>query len=250
MAGHSHWAGIKRKKGVIDAKRGRLFSRLARNIMSAARQDGGDVNANLQLRYAVEKAKAANMPADGIQRAIQKGLGELPGQTLEEITYEGYGPNGVAFLVEALTDNRNRTVPEIRRIFEGSGGSLGGVGSVAWMFEKKGLITIDREAAEEDVLMEIALDSGADDLETVGSSYEISTAPQTLLRVQKALTEKEIPLESVEFTQMPKSTIKLDRNMARRVLSLFEKLEDHEDVQNVYANFDISDEVMAEVAAT
>jgi len=249
MSGHSHWAGIKHKKAVVDAKRGRLWSKLARMIIVAAKSGGGDPSANLTLRYAIEKAKAANMPKDTIEKAIKRGTGEIGGASYEEVLYEGYGPNGVAIMIEALTDNRNRTAPEIKRVFEKSGGSLGTTGCVSWMFNTKGLITVGTANVDEDELMELALGAGAEDMENTGEVFEITCDPEAYEELKKALEEKEIPIEVAEISKVPQTMVAIeDEKTARRVISLMEAMEDHEDVQNAYANFDISDEVMAKFA--
>jgi len=248
MSGHSHWAGIKRKKGVADAKRSAQFSKVARIIMTAAREGGGDPDANAKLKNAVDKARQVNMPKDNIERAIKKGTGELPGVSFEEATYEGYGPGGVAVLVEVLTDNRNRTTSELRKLFETRGGNMGSSGCVAWMFEKKGLITIDTSAIGEDELLDLALDAGADDMKAAGSFYEITTSVTDFAQVKASLEQKNLPFQIAEITSLPKQTASVEGDVARRVLALLEELEDHEDVQNVYANFDISDELFQDLA--
>jgi len=246
MSGHSHWAGIKHKKAVVDAKRGRLWSKLARMIIVAAKSGGGDPSANLTLRYAIDKAKAANMPKDTIEKAIKRGTGEIEGASYEEVLYEGYGPSGVAIMIEALTDNRNRTAPEIKRVFEKSGGSLGTTGCVSWMFNTKGLITVGTANVDEDELMELALGAGAEDMENTGEVYEITCDPEAYEELKKTLEEKEIPMEVAEISKVPQTMVAIaDEKTARKVISLMEAMEDHEDVQNAYANFDISDEVMA-----
>ncbi len=245
MSGHSHWAGIKHKKALVDAKRGRLWSKLARMVIVAARSGGGDPSANLSLRYAIDKAKAANMPKDTIEKAIKKGTGDLGGVAYEEVLYEGYGPSGVAVMVEALTDNRNRTAPEIKRIFEKHGGSLGTTGCVGWMFNKKGLITVGTADIDEDALMELALGAGAEDMENTGEVYEITCDPSAYEELRKTLEAKEIPMEVAEISMVPQNTVEIsDEHVAGRVISLMEAFDDHEDVQNAYANFDIPEEVM------
>ena len=245
MAGHSHWAGIKHKKAANDAKRGKLWSKIARMIIVAAKVGGGDPAANLTLRYAIDKAKAANMPKDTIEKAVKKGTGELGGVTYEEVLYEGYAPGGVAIMVEGLTDNRTRTAPEIKKIFERRGGSLGAVGCVNWMFKKRGLITIKSDAVDEDTLMDVALSNGADDMENTGELYEITCAPDAYDDLKAALEEKSFALESAELSMVPENTVTVsDPEIARRILSLMDDFEDHDDVQEVYANFDISDEIL------
>jgi YebC/PmpR family DNA-binding regulatory protein len=246
MSGHSHWARIRRSKAANDAKRGRLWSKLARRIIVAAKVGGGSVEENLSLRYAIDDAKAANMPKDTIHKAIQKGTGELDGESYEEVIYEGYGPGGVAFLVECLTDNRNRTAPQMRKIFESAGGQLGSSGCVAWMFEKKGTFVVSAQVADEDTLVEIALDAGADDVTTEGDLFEIVCQPGSFSDVTKALAEKAIETVTAEIAMVPKSTVSVEGDKAKQVLRLMEALEDQDDVQNVYANFDVPDEVMAE----
>jgi len=246
MAGHSHWAGIKHKKAANDAKRGKVWSKIARMIIVAARNGGPDPAANLALRYAIDKAKAANMPKDTIEKAIKKGSGDLEGASYEEVLYEGYGPGGVAVMVEALTDNRNRTGPEVKKIFERRGGSLGATGCVAWMFDKKGLITVPTEGVDEDVLMDLALTAGAEDMENTGRVYEITCAPSDFEAIKKAIEEAGIAMEVAEVAMMPKTRVEVaDVEGARKILGLMEDFEDHDDVQNVYANFDIPDEVLA-----
>lgn len=250
MAGHSHWAGIKHKKAVIDAKRGKLWSKLARMIIVAARSGGGDPSANLSLRYAIDKAKAANMPKDTIEKAVKKGTGETGGVAYEEVLYEGYGPSGVAVMVEALTDNRNRTGPEIKRIFEKHGGSLGTTGCVGWMFNKKGLITVATAKVDEDALMELALGTGAEDMQNTGEVYEITCDPGAYEELKRALEAKEIPMEVAEISMVPQTTVEIsDAHVAGRVISMMEAFDDHDDVQNAYANFDIPDEVVARLSS-
>ncbi|MBL7188373.1 MAG: YebC/PmpR family DNA-binding transcriptional regulator [Phycisphaerae bacterium] len=245
MSGHSHWAGIKHKKAAVDAKRGKAWSKIARMLIVAAKQGGGDPAANLTLRYAIDKAKAANMPKDTIEKAIKKGTGDLGGASFEEVLYEGYGTNGVAIMIEALTDNRSRTGPEIKRIFEKHGGSLGTSGCVNWMFSKKGLITVNMEGADEEQLMEIALNAGADDMEAAGEVFEITCDPSAYEQLKQTLQEKEIVTEVAEISMVPQTTIDIgDEQKAKRIISLMEAFDDHDDVQNVYANFDISQEIM------
>jgi len=249
MAGHSHWAGIKHKKAANDAKRGKVWSKLARIIIVAARNGGGDPSANLALRYAIDKAKGANMPKDTIEKAVKKGTGDLEGANYEEVLYEGYGANGVAVMVEALTDNRNRTGPEVKRIFEKHGGSLGTTGCVNWMFSKKGLITVGTAQVNEDDLMELALGAGADDMENTGDVFEITCDPAAYDELKKALEGKAIPMEVAEISMMPQTTIAIeDEAVAKRIVSMMEAFEDHDDVQNAYANFDIPDEVMVKLS--
>ncbi len=249
MAGHSHWAGIKHKKAANDAKRGKVWSKVARMIIVAARSGGGDPSANLTLRYAIDKAKAANMPKDTIEKAVKKGTGDLEGANYEEVLYEGYGPSGVAVMVEALTDNRNRTGPEIKRVFEKHGGSLGATGCVNWMFSKKGLITVGTATVDEDDLMELALGAGAEDMQSTGEVFEITCEPAAYEELKKVLEAKEISMDVAEISMVPQTMAAIDNEaVAKRVVSLMEAFDDHEDVQNVYANFDIPDEVMAKLS--
>ena len=249
MAGHSHWAGIKHKKAAVDAKRGKLWSKIARIIIVAAKAGGGDPAANLSLRYAIDKAKAANMPKDTIEKAIKRGTGDIEGANFEEVLYEGYGPGGVAVMIEALTDNRNRTAPELKRIFEKHGGSLGTTGCVSYLFNKKGLITVGTAKADEDELMELALGAGADDMQNAGEVYEITCDPSAYEELKKTLEEKEIPMEVAEISMVPMTMVPVaDEHTARRVVSLMETLDDHDDVQNAYANFDIPEETMSQVS--
>ncbi len=249
MSGHSHWAGIRYKKAATDAKRGRVWSKLARMIIVAAKTGGGDPAANLSLRYAIDKAKSANMPKDTIEKAIKKGTGEVEGVSFEEVLYEGYGPGGVAIMVEALTDNRNRTTPEIKRLFEKHGGSLGASGCVNWMFSKKGLITVNTAETGEEQLFEIALNAGADDMQNTGEVYEITCDPAAYEKLKERLKEKEIPTEVAEISMVPQSTVPVnDDKTAKKIISLMEDFEDHDDVQNTYANFDIPDEIVSRIS--
>ncbi|MBN1591179.1 MAG: YebC/PmpR family DNA-binding transcriptional regulator [Pirellulales bacterium] len=247
MAGHSHWAGIKHKKALVDAKRGKLWSKLSKAIIVAAKTGGGDPDANLRLRYAIDDAKAVSLPKDNIQRAIKKGTGELDGGNLEEVVYEGYGAGGAAILCEVLTDNRNRTAPEIRKIFELADGKLGSTGCVAWMFESKGLFLIPKDQADEDTLMEVALEAGADDVAQQGKNFEVTCSPTVYRDVAAALDAAKIEPEVKEITLVPANTVDLEADSARKVLRLMERLDDHDDVQNVSSNFNIPDEVMAEL---
>lgn len=249
MSGHSKWAGIKHKKAKVDAQRGRVFTKLIREITVAARVGGGDPGGNPRLRTAVQAAKAVNMPADNIERAIKKGTGELEGVTYEEITYEGYGPGGVAVLVEVLTDNKNRTVGEIRKIFSRHGGNLGESGCVAFLFEKKGYIQVDAAKVDEDRLMTIALDSGAEDLRREEGVFAVTAAPKDFEKVRDKIVKSGIQPLSAEVTMLPKSTVKLEGKQAEQMLRLMEELEEHDDVQHVYANFDIPEEIMAALSA-
>ncbi|HEX41831.1 MAG TPA: YebC/PmpR family DNA-binding transcriptional regulator [Phycisphaerales bacterium] len=246
MSGHSHWAGIKHKKAANDAKRGKVWSKVARMIIVAAKNGGGDPSANLALRYAIDKAKAANMPKDTIEKAVKKGTGNLDGSSFEEILYEGYGPGGIAVMVDTLTDNRNRTGPEIKKVFERHGGSLGTSGCVGWMFSQKGLITVAVSAAAEDDLMELALSAGADDMQTSGDVYEITCAPAAYEQLKAALEARQIPIHLAEISMVPQNTVPVtDPVMARKVLALMDSLDDHDDVQNTYSNFDIAEDVIA-----
>ena len=246
MSGHSKWSTIKHKKAAQDAKRGAMFTKVIKELTVAARIGGGDVDMNPRLRTAVLKAKAVNMPQDTMQRAM-KGTGELPGVNYEEITYEGYGPSGVAMIVTVLTDNRNRTVAEIRKIFSKNGGNLGESGCVAWMFQKKGLIVVDKDKVDEDELFTIALESGAEDVRPADAMYEVITSVEDFEPVKQAITTKGIEPSSSEVSLLPQTTVRLEGSQARQLLKLMDELEEHDDVQNVYANFDIPDEVMAEV---
>jgi len=250
MSGHSKWSTIKHKKGAADAKRGKIFTKLIKEITVAARMGGGDPNANPRLRTAVAGAKAQNMPQDNINRAIKKGTGELEGVNYEETTYEGYGPGGAAVLVEVMTDNKNRTVGEVRAIFGKNGGNMGESGCVAYMFEKKGYIVVPADAMGEDALMELVLEAGADDLQHSDDKYEIITAMENFDVVHKTLEEKSIPMEVAELTAIPSNTVPVDEKNGKALLRLMELLEDHDDVQKVYSNFDISDEVMAAIEAS
>lgn len=248
MSGHSHWAGIKYKKAANDAKRGKIWSKLARVLIVAAKAGGGDPGQNLTLRYTIDKAKAANMPKDTIEKAIKKGTGELGTANFEEVLYEGYAPGGVAMMVEALTDNRNRTAPEIKRIFERSGGSLGTSGCVNWMFSKKGLVTVATNAVSEEQLMEIVLAAGAEDMEDMGEIFEIICDPAAFEGLRNGLKEKEIATLVAEISMVPQNTVPVeDVKTAKKVVSLMEAFGDHDDVQNVYSNFDIPDEIMNQI---
>jgi YebC/PmpR family DNA-binding regulatory protein len=247
MSGHSKWATIKHKKGALDAKRGKIFTRLIREITMAAKA-GGDAEMNPRLRTAVAAAKAENMPADNIKRAILRGTGELPGALYEEITFEGYGPGGVAILVEVTTDNRNRTVSEIRHAFGKNGGNMGEAGSVAWMFHKKGYIVIPKSAAKEDDLMNLVLEAGGDDLKDDGENWEIITDPSAFEGVLEAVKKAGIKPEVAELSMIPQNYIKLEGHQASTMIRLIEALEDSDDVQNVYSNFDIDQKQLEEVA--
>jgi YebC/PmpR family DNA-binding regulatory protein len=249
MSGHSKWSTIKRKKGAKDAARGRIFTRLIREISIAAREGGGDPAGNPRLRTAVEAAKSANMPNDNIDRAIKKGTGELAGETIEEVLYEGYGPMGVAVMAETVTDNRNRTASEIRHIFTKHGGNLGAVGSVVWMFDPKGVISVDRTRIDEDTLLEAALEAGAEDLEVEGEEqFRVLTAPGALHTVFAALEARGIPVGEAVLEQIPKSTKALNEQEAERFLKFYEVLEEQADVQRVFANFEIPDEILEQLS--
>ena len=248
MSGHSHWSSIKHKKGAADAKRGKIFSKLAKAITSAARQGGGNLEMNIKLQYAVDKAKAENMPKDNIERAILKGTGELGGDTeLFECIYEGYGPGGVAIMIEVLTDNKNRTAPEIRKIFERFGGNLGEPGCVSWMFQKKGMITVNVDGIEEDRLMTFVLDAGGEDLQVVGDEYQITCDTKDLNNIKNTLQREGINLVSAEISMIPNSFIELNETTGRKVISLAEALENHDDVQNVYANFELPKDLLEQL---
>lgn len=244
MSGHSKWHSIRHKKAAVDAKRGKMFTRLIKEITVAARMGGGDPEANARLRAAIATAKAANMPFDNIDRAIKKGTGELPGVSYEEITYEGYGPAGVAIMVDAMTDNKNRTVAEIRHIMSKNGGNLGANGCVAWMFHKKGIIMVEAEGVDEDELMEIALEAGAEDMTNESGVYQIITDPAGFEDVRTAIEEQGIPMARAELTMIPENTVKVEERDANKVLKLMDALENHDDVQNVHSNFDIPEDIL------
>jgi len=248
MSGHSKWATIKRKKGALDAKRGKLFTKLIKEITVASRMGGGDPNGNPRLRKAITEAKGQAMPADTIKRAIQRGTGEIDGAAYEEILYEGTGPGGTLFLVEAMTDNRNRTVAEIRKVFEKNNGVLGAGGTAQWAFERKGVITLAKEVANEDQLMEIAVGAGADDYSDQGEEWQVLTSTDVLDTVVKALEDAKIATKSSGLGYVPKNKKSVAARDAEVCLNLFDSLDDHDDVQNVYADFDISDEEMAKIA--
>jgi len=248
VAGHSHWANISRKKSLIDAKRGKLWSKLAKAIIVAAKHGGADPDANLRLRYAIDAAKAVSMPKDNIQRAIRTGTGELKGGDLEESLYEGYAAGGVAVLCEILTDNKNRTAPEIRKIFEMCGGKLGATGCVAYLFQRKGAVRLVQSACSEDRLMELAIDAGADDVKLAGDRWEVICEPAVMVAVIAALQQAGLEIESNEIVRIPTNSVDVeDVDTARRVLALMERLDDHDDVQSVAANFNIPDEAMAQL---
>ncbi len=247
MSGHSKWASIKHKKGVVDAKRGKAFTKLIKELTVAARMGGADANFNPRLRTAIAAAKAANMPKDNIDRAIKKGSGDTDGFNYEEVIYEGYGPAGVALMVEVLTDNRNRTVADIRYILSRNSGRLGETGCVSYIFEKRGIVSIDKEGVDEDTLMTDALDAGASDVVDEGSTFDVISEPSDFETVREALEGKKYPIASAEVTMLPKNSIEVTGKDAERMLRLMDALEDNDDVQNVYANFDISEEVMEEL---
>ena len=248
MAGHSHWANISRKKSVIDAKRGKLWSKLAKAIIVAAKHGGPDPDANLRLRYAIDAAKAVSMPKDNIQRAIRTGTGELKGGNLEESIYEGYAAGGVAVMCEILTDNKNRTAPEIRKVFEACDGKLGSTGCVAYLFQRVGVVRVPQASCGEDQLMELTLEAGASDVKLVGDRWEVTCEPQTMAAVVEAVQKGGLQVESNEIMRVPTNTVDVDDvDMARKVLDLVERLDDHDDVQSVAANFNIPDEALAQL---
>jgi YebC/PmpR family DNA-binding regulatory protein len=247
MAGHSHWANIARKKSLIDSKRGKLWSKLAKGIMVAAKSGGGDPAQNLRLRYAIIDAKAGNMPKDTIDRAIKKGTGEMGGVNFEEILYEGYGPGGVAVLCDILTDNRNRTAGEVRKLFEIAGGKLGATGCVAWMFDRKGLLSIPADQTDEESLMDLALEAGADDVRHEGVNFEVTCDPNVYSTVCDAIDAAGLKTDVRQITRIPKDTVDLDSATATSILKLMDALDDHDDVQNVAANFNIPDEALAAI---
>lgn len=249
MAGHSKWSNIKRRKGAVDAKRGKIFTKLAKEIIVAAKIGGGDPSGNPRLRSAIAAARAENMPKDNIEKAIKKGTGELESVNYEECTYEGYGPGGVAILIEVMTDNKNRTLPEIRSTMNKNSGNMGESGSVAWMFDRKGLVTVNCSDTTEDQLMEAALEAGAEDIVTEEDIFEVYTEQSAFEDVRKAIEDAGIPIVSAEITMKPQNTIKLEGKEAEQMIRLMDKLEDLDDVQNVHANFDISDEVMEAMEA-
>jgi YebC/PmpR family DNA-binding regulatory protein len=249
VSGHSKWASIKHKKASTDAKRGKVFTKIVKEISIAARIGGGDLSGNPRLRTAIEKAKEVNMPSDNIKRAVMKGTGELPGVSYEEYIYEGYGPGGAAILIEVLTDNKNRTSPEIRHILTKNNGNMGEAGCVGWMFEKKGYILIEKTKIDEDTLMSIALDAGAEDMKNdpKEDNYEIITMPEHLGKVKTAIEAASIPVSLAEITMLPKNYAPVDEKQAEQIMRLIEALEDNEDVQNVYTNVDVPEEVIAKV---
>jgi YebC/PmpR family DNA-binding regulatory protein len=245
MSGHSMWASIKHKKAAIDAKRGALFTKCIKELTAAARAGGGNQDTNIRLRAAVQKAKESSMPADNIEKAIMRGTGELPGITYEEFSYEGYGPGGIALMIEVVTDNKNRTTAELRNLMTKKGGNMASAGAVSFLFQKKGFLTVEKKSIDEDKLMNIVLDAGAEDMKSEGDSYEITTQPQDYEAVKAALDKNKIAAQSAEITMIPTTTIKIaDKNTANSILGLMDSLEEHEDVQHVYANFDIPDELI------
>ncbi|HNT35827.1 MAG TPA: YebC/PmpR family DNA-binding transcriptional regulator [bacterium] len=249
MSGHSKWSTIKHKKAKTDAVRGKLFSKLIKEITVAAKHGGGDLDSNPRLRTAVLTAKAANMPKSNIEQAIKKGTGELPGVNYEEHTYEGYGPGGAALFIEVLTDNKNRTTAEIRYVLDRRGGNLGTDGCVAWLFERRGLVTIEAENKDEDAVLDDALELGAEDVSREGNIYEIYTAPADVAEIRQGLETKGYTVDESKISMIPKTTQKLERKEAEQMLKLMESLEDHDDVQNVFSNFDIADDILEEMSA-
>jgi YebC/PmpR family DNA-binding regulatory protein len=248
MSGHSKWSTIKRKKGKADAERGRAFTRFIREITVAARNGGGDPESNPRLRSAVDAARSSNMPAVNIDKAIKRGTGELPGITYEEQSYEGYGPQGIAILIETLTDNKNRTTSEIRHILVRNGGHMGELGCVSWMFTQKGSITVEKGKVQEDELMTIALDAGAEDVTDEKEFFDVVTAPADLEKIKSKLTEAGIPVQAAQLTKVPQTYVKLEGKHAEQTIRLMETIEDHDDVQKIYSNFDIPDEIIEEMS--
>jgi len=248
MSGHSKWASIKHKKAATDAKRGAAFTKVTREITAAAKDGGGNPETNIRLRAAITRAKDINMPNSNIDNAIKKGTGELPGVTYEKVVFDAYGPGGVALLIEGLTDNKNRTTAEVRNILNKKNGSLAGAGSTSWMFTPKGFVSIETDKTSEEELMDIVLDAGAEDIKTEGDYFEIISEPASFEAVKKVIQEKNIPMVTAELTQIPNSNIKVTGSSAKQMLELMESLEDHEDIQAVYANFDISDEDVEKAA--
>lgn len=246
MAGHSHWANIQHKKGIADAKRGRLWSKLSRLIIVAAKHGGGDPETNLKLRYAIDKAREVSMPKENIERAIKRGTGELVGDQMEELQYEGFGPEGIAILVDVVTDNRNRTSGEVRKIFERGGGKMGSAGSVSFLFDRRGLIVVPRSAIDEDSLMALAIDAGADDVKSAGENFEVLCEPTSFAAVKNAITAKGIEPVQAEIVQIPKVPKEVDAETGKKVLKLVEALDDHDDVQNVYTDMQVTEAMLAE----
>ncbi len=247
MSGHSKWASIKHKKAITDAKKGKAFTKIVKEISIAARMGGADTSGNPRLRKAIEDGKAANMPIENIKRAVMKGTGQLPGVIYEEITYEGYGPGGIAVLVETTTDSKNRTFSEIRNLFEKTGGNIGTAGCVAWMFEKRGSIQVEKPDINEDELMTFAIDSGAQDFQVSDAAYEVITAPEDFDAIKTKLLEKKYKINSSELTMIPKNEVKVGEDKAQKVINMMNAFEDHDDVKEVYSNFDISDAIFAKL---
>jgi len=247
MSGHSKWSTIKHKKGAADAKRGKIFTKVIKEITVAARIGGGDIDGNPRLRLAVQKAKEVNMPQENVTRAIKKGTGELEGVQYEETSYEGYGPGGVAIFMEVMTDNKNRTVGELRATLGKNGGNMGENGCVAWIFEQKGLITVEISAKGEEELLELAIDAGGDDMQTVDDSYEITTSVESFEPVRKAIEDAGIKTQSSELTRIPQNTVNVEEKHCKSLLRLMDSLEDHDDIQKVYSNFEITDEIIATI---
>jgi YebC/PmpR family DNA-binding regulatory protein len=248
LSGHSKWANIKHRKAAQDSKKGVAFQKLVKNVIAAAKAGGGDPNANFRLKVAIDRARAGNVPVDNIERGIKRGTGELDGAVFEEILYEGYGPNGVAVMVQALTDNRNRTAPEMRSLFTKTGGSIGELGCVAWNFDRKGVIEVTGEGLDEEEIMLAAIEAGADDVTSEEDGYEITCEPSVLSDVAEALKNSGYNVESIEIEMIPKNTVSIaNKADAAKLLSLVERFEEHDDVQAVYANFDIPDEILAEI---
>ena len=245
MSGHSKWSTIKHKKGAADAKRGKIFTKVIKEITVAARIGGGDVDGNPRLRLAVQKAKEVNMPQENVTRAIKKGTGELEGVQYQEISYEGYGPGGVAIFMEVMTDNKNRTIGELRAALDKNGGNMGENGCVAWIFEKKGTITIMTSEKDEEELLELIMDAGGDDLQIVGDYYEITTSIETFESVRKTIENSGLKVQSAELTRIPQNTVNVEEKNCKSLLRLMDMLEDHDDIQKVYSNFDITDELMS-----
>jgi YebC/PmpR family DNA-binding regulatory protein len=248
MSGHSKWHNIRLKKGKMDAERGKAFTKLAREIIVAAKAGGGNPDGNVRLRIAIQKARENSMPAENIKRAVQRGTGELEGVNFDELTYEGYGPGGAAVMVDTLTDNRNRTVAELRNLFSKNGGSLGEQGCVAWIFDPKGIITVPKDKTDEETVMMAALEAGAEDVRVEEETFDVVTAPEDLPTVRQALEAANIPFTLAEPTMLPKNSVQLQGKEAQQMIRLMEGLEDHDDIQNVYANFDIPESVMAALA--
>ena len=245
MSGHSKWSTIKHKKGATDAKRGKIFTKVIKEITVAARIGGGDVDGNPRLRLAVQKAKEVNMPQENVTRAIKKGTGELEGVQYQEISYEGYGPGGVAIFMEVMTDNKNRTISELRAVLDKNGGNMGENGCVAWIFEKKGTITIMTSEKDEEELLELVMDAGGDDLQTVDDYYEITTSVESFESVRKAIENSGLKVQSAQLTRIPQNTVNVEEKNCKSLLRLMDMLEDHDDIQKVYSNFDITDELMS-----